>query len=360
MALSFTSNKKATNVISDASGYKGPLDYFLSADIANDVYFIQSNGNKGYAPMDEVFQVERTSSKGRVFNEKLEISEVSANTPRRTYLPAYDTFGILIEEARYNFFDQSTLATKKTNALPSTTNTFACYALGGSAKASASEVNVIGGTGTYNDPQFFTLKSGGTLTPTITVSGSPTAVQVEQLLAKLSASAVPSVSAATKAAESMSIPAANIFTSTQGCIVLNILENKPNVNNGKSYYIPYVQIGFDENNYLAMNRRVERNTLTLRLFKDGSEVLGSQIALTTSKNQVAVSWSNGVISYAVNGTSYSVSITMNTNFKANAVRLLSAVSGWVTADGNAALSNMIIYNRALTLEELAKATKSWD
>ncbi|WP_436896789.1 hypothetical protein [Acinetobacter baumannii] len=359
MALSFTSNKKATNVISDASGYKGPLDYFLSADIANDVYFIQSNGNKEYAPMDEVFQVARSSSRGHVLDENLNISEVNANFPRRSYLPAYDTFGILIEEARYNFFDQSTLATKKTNALPSTTNTFACYALGGSAKASASEVDIIGGTGTYNDPQFFTLKSGGTLTPTITVSGSPKAIQVEQLVAKLSASAVPGVSVTAKAAESMSIPATEIFTSTQGCIILNILENKPNINNGKSGYIPYVQIGFDENNYLAMNRRVERNILTLRLFKDGSEVLASQVALSTLNNKVALSWNNGVISYAVNGVAYEISTQMNSNFKANLVRLLSAVSGWVTADGNAALSNMIIYNRALSLTELEKATESW-
>ncbi|RYL40888.1 hypothetical protein, partial [Acinetobacter baumannii] len=270
MALSFTSNKKATNVISDASGYKGPLDYNLNADIANHVYFVQSNGNKEYGQMEEIFQVARSSSRGHVLDENLNISEVNANFPRRSYLPAYDSFGILIEESRYNFFDQSTLVTKKTNALPSTTNTFACYALGGVAKASASEVDIIGGTGTYDDPQFFTLKSGGTLTPTITVSGNPKAIQVEMLVAKLSASAVPGASAATKAAESMSIPAANIFTSTQGCIVLNILENKPNINNGKSGYIPYVQIGFDENNYLAMNRRVERNILTLRLFRDGS------------------------------------------------------------------------------------------
>ncbi|MDV2440700.1 hypothetical protein QR665_14650 [Acinetobacter gerneri] len=359
MALSFTSNKKATNVISDASGYKGPLDYFLSADIANDVYFIQSNGNKEYAPMDEVFQVARSSSRGRVFDENLNISEVGANFPRRSYLPAYDTFGILIEEARYNFFDQSTLATKKTNALPSTTNTFACYALGGSAKASASEVDIIGGTGTYNDPQFFTLKSGGTLTPTITVSGSPKAIQVEQLVAKTSASAVPSVSAATKAAESMSIPATDIFTSTQGCIILNILENKPNINNGKSGYIPYVQIRFDENNYLAMNRRVERNTLTLRLFKDGSEVLASQVALSTLNNKVALSWNNGVVSYAVNGTAYSLSVAMNANFKATSVKLLSTITDWVAASGNASLSNMITYNRALSLTELEKATASW-
>ncbi|MGQ1342118.1 hypothetical protein ACT4X4_09560 [Acinetobacter baumannii] len=359
MALSFTSNKKATNVISDASGYKGPLDYFLNADIANHVYLVQSNGNKEYGQMEEIFQVARSSSRGHVLDENLNISEVNANFPRRSYLPAYDTFGILIEEARYNFFDQSTLATKKTNALPSTTNTFACYALGGSAKASASEVDIIGGTGTYNDPQFFTLKSGGTLTPTITVSGSPKAIQVEQLVAKLSASAVPGVSVATKAAESMSIPATEIFTSTQGCIILNILENKPNINNGKSGYIPYVQIGFDENNYLAMNRRVERNILTLRLFREGSEVLASQVALSTLNNKVALSWNNGVISYAVNGVAYEISTQMNLNFKANLVRLLSAVSGWVTADGNAALSNMIIYNRALSLTELEKATASW-
>ncbi|MGQ1479301.1 hypothetical protein ACT4XN_13035 [Acinetobacter baumannii] len=359
MALSFTSNKKATNVISDASGYKGPLDYNLNADIANHVYFVQDNGNKTYGNMEEIFQVARSSSRGHVLDENLNISEVNANFPRRSYLPAYDTFGILIEEARYNFFDQSTLATKKTNALPSTTNTFACYALGGSAKASASEVDIIGGTGTYNDPQFFTLKSGGTLTPTITVSGSPKAIQVEQLVAKLSASAVPGVSATTKAAESMSIPATEIFTSTQGCIILNILENKPNINNGKSGYIPYVQIGFDENNYLAMNRRVERNILTLRLFREGSEVLASQVALSTLNNKVALSWNNGVISYAVNGVAYEISTQMNLNFKANLVRLLSAVSGWVSADGNAALSNMIIYNRALSLTELEKATASW-
>ncbi|MFW1700885.1 hypothetical protein ACG9WR_01510 [Acinetobacter pittii] len=359
MALSFTSNKKATNVISDASGYKGPLDYYVNADIANNVYLVQLDGNKTYGNMEELFQVARSSSRGRVLDEELNISEVIANFPRRSYLPAYDSFGILIEESRYNFFDQSTLVTKKTSALPSNTNTFACYALGGAAKASASEVNIIGGIGTYDDPQFFTLKSGGTVTPTITVSGNPKAVQVEQLIAKLSASAVPSASAATKAAESMSIPAENIFTSTQGCIVLNILENKPNTENGKSGYVPYFQVGFDENNYLAMNRRVERNTLTLRLFKEGSEVLASQVALSTLNNKVALSWNNGVISYAVNGISYNVNTTMNAAFKANTVRLLSAISGWVSADGNAALSNMITYDRALSLAELEKATLSW-
>ncbi|QIC69828.1 hypothetical protein [Acinetobacter indicus] len=359
MALSFTSNKKATNIISDASGYKGPLDYILNADIVNNLYFTQHDGVKVYGSMEGIFQVARTSSNGQVLDEDLNISRVAANTPRRSYLPSYDLFGIVIEEGRYNFFNQSTLVTKETNKLPSTTNTFACYALEGSAQASASEVDIISGTGTYDDPQFFTLKSGGTLTPTITVSGTPKAVQVEQLIDKSSASAIPSVTAAMKAAESMSIPADSIFPETQGCLVLNILENKPNVENGKSIYIPYFQISSDENNYLAMNRRVERNTLTLRLFKGGSEVLASQVALATTNNKIAISWNNGVVSYAVNGTSYSVNTTMDANFKANTVQLLSAISNWVAASGNSALANMIAYNRALTLDELAKATTSW-
>lgn len=359
MALSFTSNKKATNVISDASGYKGPLDYFLNADIVNNLYFTQHDGVKVYDPMESIFQVARTSPRGHVLDEELNIIEVAANTPRRSYLPSYDSFGIVIEEARYNFFDQSTLVTKKTNNLPSTTNTFACYALEGSAQASSSEVDIISGTGTYDDPQFFTLKIDGTLTPTITVSGTPKAVQVEQLISKSSASAIPSVSSVMKAVESMSIPADSIFPETQGCLVLNILENKPTVDSGKSNYVSYFQISSDKNNYLAMNRHVERNTLTIRLFKDGSEVLASQVALATSNNKIAISWNNGVISYAVNGTSYSVNTTMDANFKANTVQLLSAISNWVSISGNSALANMIAYNRALTLDELAKATTSW-
>lgn len=359
MALTFTSNKKATNVISDASGYKGPLDYFVNADIASDIYFVQNNGQRIYGTIAEMFQVARTSARGHIFNQNLEISEVPANTPRRTYLPAYDTFGILIEEARFNFFDQSTLVTKSVSALPVNTNTFACYAFGGIAKASASQVDIIGGSGTYSDPQFFKLKSGGTATPTITITGSPTAVQVEQLVQKLSASVVPGVSALTKAAESMTTPASGLFLTTQGCLVLNILENTPNGLSGASGYAPYFQISFDENNYLAMNRRVERNILTLRVFKEGTEILAPQVALATLNNKIAISWDNGKISYAINGVAYEITTLMNANFKANAIRLLSAVSGWVAADGNSALANMITYNRALTLEELAKATTSW-
>ena len=360
MALTFTSNKRASNIISDASGFKGALDYAVNADIVNNTYVIQNNGEHVSVAISDIFQVARTTPRGQILDENLKVSVVPANTPRRTYLPSYATYGILIEEARFNFFDQSTFVTKPSNALPVTTNTFACYAIGGSAKVSASQVDIISGSGTYSDPQYFTLKSGGTVTPTVTIAGSPTSVQVEQLVAKPSASAVPSASATTKTAESMTLPAADLFLSTQGCLVLHILENTPPVDDGKSGYTPYFQISFDESNYLAMNRRIDRDVLTLRVFKDGTEMLAPQVALTSLENTVAISWNNGEILYAVNGTAYKPPVSMNANFKANAIRLLSAISGWVSADGNSALANMITYNRALTLEELAKATKSWN
>lgn len=360
MALSFTSNKKATNVISDSSGYKGPMDYLFNVDIPNDEYFALNNGQRIYHELDYFLNVSRTSTSGKVFDDQLNIGEVPPNTARRTYLPAYDTYGVLIEEARYNFFDQANpMVSKVTSSLPLTTNIFACFAVGGTAKVSATEVDIIGGMGSYDDPMFFTLKSAGTRTPFVTLSGGVTAVQVEQLVGKRTASVVPSRSASTKAAETMKILESALGTK-QGCIVLHILENLRLASHASSEYAPYFQIQHDENNYVAANRRLDMNVLTLRIFKGGSEVSAPQLALTSTKNKIAVSWDNGVISFAVNGVSYSVDESMGSTFSPSTFGLLSVITNWVLITGNAALANLIAYGRALSLEELAKATKSWD
>lgn len=358
MALSFTSNKRATQVISDSSGYIGAQDYLFNLDIQNDEYFALEDGQRTYIELDYVLNVSRSSTNGKIFDDQLNISDVPPNTARRTYLPAYDTYGVLIEEARYNFFNQTTLESKAVSTLPQTTNIFACFAMGGTAKVSATEVDIIGGEGSYENPMFFTLKSAGTRTPFVTLSEGVTAVQVEQLLGKKTASVVPSRSAATKVAEDMHI-LDGALQSDQGCIVLHILESTRNPELTTSEYIPYFQIKHDDNNYIAANRRMDRGVFTLQLFKSGAEVLATQLALTSLKNKVAVSWERGIIRFAVNGVSYSLVERMNAAFAPQRIGLLSVISTWVRYSGNASLTNLVAYNRALTLDELAKATTSW-
>lgn len=359
MALSFTSNKRATQVISDSSGYRGPNDYLFNLDIPNDEYFVLDSGQRIHEELDYFLNVSRSSSSGKIFDDQLNILDVPPNTARRTYLPAYDTYGVLIEEARYNFFNQTPLESKPVSILPQTTNIFACFAMGGTAKVSATEVDIIGGAGSYDNPMFFTLKSAGTRTPFVTLSADVTAVQVEQLVGKRTASVVPSRSAATKAAESMRI-LDGALQKEQGCIVLHILESKRKATHTASEYTPYFQIKHDEDNYIAANRRMDRSVFTLQLFKSGAEVLATQLAVASSKNKIAVSWEKGAIRFAVNGVSYSLDERMDATFSPQNIGLLSTISTWVRDPGNAALTNLVAYDRALTLEELAKATTSWD
>ena len=358
MALSFTSNKRATQVINDSSGYRGPMDYLFNLDVPNDEYFVVDSGQRIYENLDYFLNVSRSSTNGKIFDNQLNILEVPPNTARRTYLPAYDTYGVLIEEARFNFFNQTPLESKSVSILPQTTNIFACFAMGGTAKVSATEVDIIGGDGSYGNPMFFKLKSAGTRTPFVTLSAGVTAVQVEQLVGKRTASVVPSRSSATKAAESMYI-IDGALQKDQGCIVLHILESKRKAAYTDSEYTPYFQIKHDENNYIAANRRMDRNVFTLQLFKSGAEVLATQLAVASLKNKVAVSWDNGAIRFAVNGVCYSLDERMDATFSPPTVGLLSAISTWVKDPGNAALANLVAYSRALTLEELAKATTSW-
>ena len=63
-----------------------------------------------------------------------------------------------------------------------------------------------------------------------------------------------------------------------------------------------------------------------------------------------------MISY---GVSYSLNERMDAIFSSQDFGLLSTISGWISSPGNAALANLVLYDRALTLEELAKATTSW-
>lgn len=358
MALSFTSNKRATQVINDSSGYRGPMDYLFNLDIPNDEYFLLNNGQRVHKNLEYFLTVSRSSSNGKIFDDQLNILDVPSNTARRTYLPAYDTYGVLIEEARYNFFNQTPLESKSVSTLPQTTNIFACFAMGGTAEVSPTEVDIISGDGSYENPMFFTLKSGGTRTPFVTLSAGVTAVQVEQLLGKRTPSVVPSRSSATKSAESMIIPD-GALEKDQGCIILHILESKRKAASTASEYTPYFQIKHDENNYIAANRRMDNNVFTLQVFKSGAESSVTQLAVTSSKNKVAVSWDKGVIRFALNGVSYSLNDSMDATFSPRYIGLLSAISTWVKDSGNASLANLVAYSRALTLEELAKATTSW-
>lgn len=360
MALSFLSNKKASQIISDGSGYKGPMDYLFNMDVPNDDYFVLSEGNRIPMELGYLVSSSRTTNAGRSLNEEMAVSIVPADVPRRTYLPSAKTYGVLAEEIRYNFFDQKEpIASRTTTMLPVTTNFFACFAIGGTAKVSATEVDIIKGTGSYEDPMFFKLKEGGTQTPMVTVSPGGYAVQVEQLIGKRSASVVPSRTGLAKSPEEITL-LETALGGDMGSAVFRIIENDRRVEHTASEYIPYVQFMQDESNYVAMNRRHDNNTLTLRLFKDGSEVSVSQIALVTGTNTIAVSWHRGVVSFAVNGVAYDVPATMSPTFKPAKVSFLSKIGTWVTVPGNGALSNLIGYDRALTLEELARATTSWN
>ncbi|MFC2996359.1 hypothetical protein ACFODO_13990 [Acinetobacter sichuanensis] len=356
MAVTFTSNRKATQVLSDSTGFTGPLDYILNMDVINDRYFKSNGLVKSEVKIEDAVTVVRTSN-GNVYDRDLNSIVVGQNIPRRSYLPQYKSFGLVIEEAKYNFFDNSNLK-EQTVALPVNTKVYGCYAKGGFAKVSSSEVEILQGDGSFNNPMFFKQLVNGTSNPTISLSGSIQSVQVEQCIGHNSLSTVIGESQRLKAAENCSV---NIDKAMpKGTIVIKVMESAHQlIGSTVDDYVPYLSCKLDDSNYIAVNRRVNKDTLTLRLFKDGAEASVAQIGLSKKTNIIALSWNSGVIRYSINGVSNEHIVSMGATFTVNAISLLSSILGWVQYSGNSALTNMVLYNRQLSLSELDNATQSW-
>lgn len=99
----------------------------------------------------------------------------------------------------------------------------------------------------------------------------------------------------------------------------------------------------------------------MQQLRNGAQISFSQITAdsTNPVETVALSWNKGVIVLLINGVMYQNTGTpgIGVDFIASYARILSANTHWGTISPCAALTNLVTYDRALSFEEMKKA--SW-
>lgn len=357
MAIVFKSNKVANKVLSDGGGFIGPLDYVLSANIQDGKYQV---GESRDLAVTDVFKVSRTSNTDRVFNSDLSFTVVPKDTARISYLPNYKTYGLLVEETRFNFFDQATLVSKNIEPTGAGVNIFCCWAVGGSARATSSEIIHLSGDGTVASPQYFKLaNTSASATPFVTLSGNVTAVQVEKCTGRNSPSHVVGLSKLIKYVESLTLIGALENLGATGTIVMRVLEPESYYVGASVQYAPYLLLQQDSNNRIIVGRRVSDGTISVQIVENGIEKKFSRIASTSFKNTFAITWGVDGVQYAINGHVINMNENMGASFVCENVSILTAISPGMSYPAQSALTNFIHFNRQLTTAELNKATLSW-
>ncbi|MCZ3008701.1 hypothetical protein NYY91_04485 [Acinetobacter baumannii] len=348
MAISFVSNKKATVTIADPSGYKGAQDFVFNADIANNVYL---NASKQRAVISEILSTVRNGQAQVILDSEMTLGSVAVNELRRSYIFDHDTFGVASDRANSNRMSGNNIVLSDADA----NRYYALYSLKGSVTVSAANAKIIKGSGTLADPLIFQYLN----TQTIPVIKSADAKDIVCCSTSPynTVDMIPYVNL--NITDEQITVASEKIGKAQGTIVFKYVEPKRRAAATTTGFKTILTLYADANNYFALVK--EATGYRVRYVRNGAQIAFSQITAdsTNPVETVALSWNKGVIVLLINGVMYQNTGTpgIGADFIASYARILSANTHWGTISPCAALTNLVTYDRALTFEEMKKA--SW-
>lgn len=357
MATTFKSNQVATNFIKDLAGYQGPRDFIVNADFQSKLYLDE---NAELLNIDAVLYSTRTSSASVLKSFEKDHAFVDKQKLRLSFLPDYNTFGVISDLANDDRMETPVSANVILNDTTGG-SIWAIYALKGNATLSATDVEILGGSGSYSDPMYFKYKD--IVSPKITRSGGATDVCCTSVGVYNQTPFIPYFTSQTTEQDLLNVKSSSMSLASSGAIIIRFAEPRRNIFSASvgSTEKPVLSLIKDANNYFAVAKKTIGENLIVRYFINGLEGNYTNLPQLKARNigitTVGLSWSNGRMTLAANGQVVTLAgLSMGDSFTAQNCTLLSIINGWVDRSSGNALLNMITYGRSLSNKELEVAT----
>lgn len=345
MTVVFKSDIKADSSanVSNFAGFSGPTDYYIYADISNQIY------KKGGS---EVILTDILASPGQQkfysISDKLgNIEDCQAGLPRRSFVPEHGVFAIMGETPNAGYVSSPNLSISG-----STTATYAAYATKGNIVIDTTKVNLVAGTGTAIDPYIFKYKAS-TLIPFTLDRNDAIAVCTQIVGNRVPLNIVKNRDNVLDSDINVKIEGVN---KAQFSVVLRLISPKLGTILGNAEgYVPIIKFFEDATKSVSFvkNRNTSLNIQTRNVGVVKGEA-NEAAPVTQIVDTYAISFDNGVISLYMNGAKINVPTSIQLpSFILNDLKLLSGDSNWSVQKNSDALVNLIIYNRALSAIELA-------
>lgn len=349
MSVIFKSNVRATAVIQNISGFQGPLDFTANADFSNNQYI--KNGLK--SSINEIIKAPNQQPNPVLINEFGDVSISPSAQARRSYLVEHSTFGLLNAVANSNCYN---IAANLITLPETNVRAYALYACKGSAQITEldlSKITVIKGTGTLKDPLIFYYKSSTTLN-VLKSSDAENIVCVSLVGNRVPYAPFGAPGAVIDSTKNIDI---SLINQSEFTIVLRVIEPKRGLDASMNGIATYLKIVQDATNAVTV-AKARGSDLRTNFLKNGVSEAAWQAAETNRQlDTLVLTLKNGIVRCALNGTILPhPNISISSTFKATAIEIMTQDEAWGSGSPESALLNLIVYNRALTLEEMAKCS----
>nr|WP_319537223.1 hypothetical protein [uncultured Vibrio sp.] len=183
MTTLLKSNNIATNTLGHISGFKGPRDFVGFLDFNRDEYLTNTNGEVTKYTFEESVTCSRNGV-ANVFDDEFNITEVAANTPRRSYNPYLKRYGLCGEAAAKNMVSSPETPLSQVvnvDAGAASESLFLTVYGTGSATITATELTAVDGksAATQGVAAEFSRSTSSAFTAQLTITGDVKFVQFE-------------------------------------------------------------------------------------------------------------------------------------------------------------------------------------
>jgi hypothetical protein len=373
MALVLQSNVAATKYLHDMYGTVGNADWGVMLDFEN-----QKFKKKSVSIIDNTFTEEFIFTR----NSIAEFTDKNANTvsvEKNVERIAFDQSlltkgitvgGLLLENARSNYYFPSDAPITKTITLPATSRDWILRVEGtGTMTVSGAITAVIttAGNTTLTAKQglevLFKLSDKTVATDvTFTVSGNLTFCQCETaILGYYPSTKIHTTIAQSNRAVENAVATSDLASnlSVSGSIAINVLvpENLlPSTTTAGENWLGGILRLTDGTNDVSIGGNFSARSLRIRRFMNNKEYVFS-VSQSKRSNTIAISWGFGTVKVAVNGI-YIGESSINENWKPTQL-ILGGFSSWVTAPFGGIIRRAVIFKNKLNSVDLAKVSESY-
>lgn len=365
MALVLQSNRVATNSIGNIHGIKAPNDYVLVLDFESERYIKRSANNvtsKLTVP-DFLDFIRGTTAAAQ--DKDGNFVEYAVDAPRIAYNRGEK--GLLLEAYSRNWFANPSAPVTQTITLTKLTERSAVSVLGsGSVTVSGANIEILSGSAvaTEDNPVIFKfMNTSGDGNVAVTPSGSLRYVQLEKFADNINVlSSFIGNSRIDRYAETASLKAALVQSvlpaSTEYTVVAHFKRNTINKSyfdtpsNSTLFSLVYSD-GYqldnvinDKEGLVKLNSSTAGGTADERVIaqtNSDTDIITAAVSVTPSALAVAA---NGYAIYKVNDSVKNKTLSKISFYNQNRKPMHT-------------LQKLVIYNKALTAEELAVASSSW-
>ena len=346
MAVIFKSNVKATTTIKKKIGFQGPIDFTASADFSNNIYL--KNGKSVVA--EDILSVEDQLAFLVLDNDAGDISLSPNGKLRRSFLVEHGIYGALCSSSNTNFFfkDRDCVQLPEENVI-----TYALYACKGSVDLKEkSNVTILRGSGTLKDPLIFNYKNSTILKVTQSEDAENiVCTAIAGMRVPFAPFGIQTTNIDVKKYLDVSLIKPQEFT-----LVMRVIEPIRGIDEPMTGIATYIKIIQDDDNALTI-AKARNSDLRTNVLKQGEGEADWQAAdVNQIVDTLAIRVKDGQFRVVLNGILMpEAQVKLDSSFVASQIYLMAADEQWGSDYPESALLNVVVYDRALSNDEMVQS-----